>query len=79
MKKLSRKGMVGIGDVIEMGVAGIMLFIAIQLFLPFGDLLANATTNMPNNGVFMAAYWSIPLIMVGLVIWGFAQKAQSRE
>lgn len=79
MRRMTNKGTVGIGDVIGMGVSGILLYIAITLFLPFGDLLSNATTSMPNNGIFMAIYWTIPLIMIGLVIWGFAQKAQSRE
>jgi len=76
LKSLSQKGMLGIGDIMMLGIGTIILYIAIIIFIPFANMLGNVTTNMTNGGIFMAIVWTIPLVIVGLFIYSFAQKSQ---
>jgi len=76
LKSLNQKGMLGIGDIMMLGIGTIILYIAIIIFIPFANMLGNVTTNMTNGGIFMAIVWTIPLVIVGLFIYSFAQKSQ---
>lgn len=79
MKRLNKKGMIGLGDIMMLGVSAIILLVAISIFIPIGNILANTTANMPNAGIVMSLIWLIPLVMVGGVIWSFTQKAQDQR
>jgi len=75
MMKLNTKGALDLADPFFLAISILVLFIAMNLFIPFADLLGNVASNMAYNGsVFMTVVWTIPLLMIGMVIYGFVSK-----
>lgn len=69
------KGALDLSDPFFLAVGILVLFIAISLFIPFADLLGNVAGNMAYNGsIFMTIVWTIPLLMVGMLIYQFVDK-----
>lgn len=77
MKILNNKGALDLADPFVLAIGVLILFIAMQLFIPFADLLGNVATNMAYNGsIFMTIVWVIPLLMVGMLVMQFVNKAK---
>jgi len=74
MKKLNFKGALDMADPFFLAISILVLFIAMNLFIPFADLLGNVATNMTNGSIFMTIVWIIPLLMIGMVIYQFVSK-----
>ena len=74
MRKLDIKGALDMADPFFMAIGVLVLFIAINLFIPFADLLDNVASNMTNGSIFMTVVWTIPLLMVGMLIYQFVSK-----
>ena len=75
MKRLNNKGALDLADPFFLAISILVLFIAMNLFIPFADLLGNVANNMAYNGsIFMTVVWTIPLLMIGMVIFQFVSK-----
>lgn len=72
-----KKGFLQLPIMVALSV--LMFFIAMQLFLPIGDLLGTSIENMPNSGIVMTLTWLIPVVLVGLMIYGYVEMAQGRR
>ena len=69
----SEKGGIDFSTPFVAAMLMLSLYLGIQLFIPFANLLDNASDNFAANGaIFMTIVWIIPLIMVALVLtWLF--------
>lgn len=72
-----KKGFLQLPIMVALSV--LMFFIAMQLFLPIGDLLGTSIENMANAGIVMTLTWLIPVVLVGLMIYNYVEMAQGRR
>jgi len=79
MKKIGKKGMISMGDIMWLGLSIITVVIVISIFIPFAEVLNTTTINIPNSGLIMTLTYLIPVLIVAGVIWSFMQKAESNE
>jgi len=72
----SQKGAFDIADPILWGIALLMLYIGMQIAIPMMSGLSTVTANMTNSGIFMTLVYLTPILIVGLMFYGFTQRAQ---
>lgn len=77
LKRLNVKGAFDMSSPFVLAMGVLVLFIAIQLFIPFADLVTNAMSGQTNGAVFGTIIWVIPLLMVGMLIFEFVQDMRS--
>ncbi len=73
----SEKGAFDIADPILWGIAILMLYIGMQIVIPMMSNLATATANMTNSGLFMTLVYITPILIIGLMFYGFTRRAQN--
>lgn len=73
----TRKGFLQFPIMVALSI--LMFFIAMQIFLPVGDLLGTSIENMPNSGIVMTLMWLIPLVVLGLLIFAYTEYIQGRR
>lgn len=72
----NQRGALDFADPLLLGFMGVIIYVAISVFLPFTSLLSTATENMTNSGIFMTLVYMVPILMVAMVIIGFIKKVQ---
>ena len=75
----SQKGVMDIADFMIAATGILIFYIAMQLFYPFTDLLANTMADKTNGATVMAITYLIPVVLIGLFLYMLVKKAQSPQ
>jgi len=71
LKKMNQKGYFfgdAFGDMLQLAVGILVLVIAINLFIPFANILTNAVAGTTLSATIMVIVWVIPLLFVAMLI-----------
>jgi hypothetical protein len=62
------------GDMMMLAVGVLILVIALQIFTPFANILANTVAGSDIPGAIMVIIWAIPLLLVAILIMPVVHK-----
>ena len=71
LKQLNKKGYFftdAFGDMMFLAIGVLVLVIAINLFIPFGNMLNNVVSGTVFGAAMMVIVWALPLLLVAILI-----------
>lgn len=81
MKKLNKKGYFftdAFSDMMFLAIGVLILVVAVNLFIPFGNILNNVVSGTVFGSAMMVIVWTLPLLLVAILIMPVINKIRGQ-